>query len=35
MLHQKFLNRFVIRQVIWAFIITYLIVALYLVLLRE
>src|SRR5690554_1500903 len=34
MLHQKFLNRFVIRQVIWAFIITYLIVALYLVLLR-
>lgn len=31
MLHQKFLNRFVIRQVIWAFIITYLIVALYLV----
>src|SRR5690606_40544394 len=34
MLQQKFLNRFVIRQVIWAFIINYLIVALYLVLLR-
>lgn len=31
MLHQKFLNRFVIRQVIWAFVITYLTAALYLV----
>src|SRR5690554_3138014 len=31
MLHQKFLNRFVIRQVIWAFIITYLAAALYVV----
>ena len=32
MLHQKFLNCFVIRQVIWAFVIVYLIAALYLVL---
>jgi len=35
MLHQKFFNRFVIRQVIWAFIITYIIVALYLVLFQN
>lgn len=35
MLHQKFLNRFVIRQIIWAFIITYLIVAFYLVFIRD
>lgn len=35
MLHQKFFNRFVIRQVIWAFVITYLIVTLYLVIFRS
>lgn len=35
MLHQKFLNRFVIRQVIWAFIIVYLAAALYFVFFKD
>lgn len=35
MLHQKFLNRFVLRQVIWAFVITYLATTLYLVFFRN
>lgn len=35
MLHQKFFNRFVIRQIIWAFVITYLLFSLYLVIFKE
>src|SRR5690606_30976314 len=34
MLHQKFFNRFVIRQVIWAVVIAYLTISLYLVFLE-
>lgn len=34
MLHQKFFNKFVIRQIIWAFVIVYLAVTLYLVIFK-
>lgn len=34
MLHQKFFNRFVIRQIIWAFVIAYLAVTLFLVIFK-